>query len=323
MKVTVGLMALSSILLLLQGSVLCSEFDVDSSSLSSSRVVFTDSGQAEIQENSRPRRFRFSEPSRTVHSSESLTAHPRTSSDLTLSIFVPNKGCNGNGTYCVESEEYPDPGRILDILDSEGNRDLLRMLYHHHQEEEDVSSRLPPVGITSEDTEARVQDTAEVISRDSWDIVSPFPPPPHLEEPLCHEITEYVFPKAAVNAQKQWRFVINLPESVEQGFVQAVRVRRCLEEGQTCAYPECGTKRTVCRQMYDFTKLLAISDKGTKYVDEFMFPSGCKCYSQRLSETYDFMLLRSQGRETVVVEEEQGEESSPRKKRKQALTNPT
>ena len=57
--------------------------------------------------------------SRTVHTSESLTTQPHTSSDLTLSIFVPNKGCNG--TYCVESEEYPDPGRILDILDSEGD----------------------------------------------------------------------------------------------------------------------------------------------------------------------------------------------------------
>ena len=27
---------------------------------------------------------------------------------------------------------------------------------------------------------------------------------------------------------------------------------------------------SLCRQMYDFTKLLAISDTGTKYVDEFM-----------------------------------------------------
>ena len=61
MKITVGLMALSSILLLLPGYVHGSEFDGDSSS---SRVVFTDSGQAEIKENSRPRRFRFSEPSR-------------------------------------------------------------------------------------------------------------------------------------------------------------------------------------------------------------------------------------------------------------------
>ena len=40
------------------------------------------------------------------------------------------------------------------------------------------------------------------------------------------------------------------------------------------------------------------------------------------------MLVRSEAREAVVVEEELGEESSPRqlrlgKKRKQALTNPT
>ena len=56
------------------------------------------------------------------------------------------------------------------------------------------------------------------------------------------------------------------------------------------------------------------------------FPSGCKCYSQRLSETYNFMLVRSEAREAVVVSEE--EESSPRqlrsgKKRKQAPKNPT
>ena len=43
------------------------------------------------------------------------------------------------------------------------------------------------------------------------------------------------------------RFVINLPESVEQGFVQAVRVRRCLEEGHPCAYPACEARATVCR----------------------------------------------------------------------------
>ena len=43
------------------------------------------------------------------------------------------------------------------------------------------------------------------------------------------------------------RFVINLPESVEQGFVQAVKIRRCLEEKQPCAYPQCEAKKTVCR----------------------------------------------------------------------------
>ena len=87
------------------------------------------------------------------------------------------------------------------------------MLYHHRQEEEkddrplpDSSTRLrPSVGIISEGTEASLEDTAEVFSRDSWNIASPFPLPPHLEEPLCHEITEYVFPKAALSKKKQWR----------------------------------------------------------------------------------------------------------------------
>ena len=69
------------------------------------------------------------------------------------------------------------------------------MLYHHHQEK--VEDRLPPVGIISEaDTEASLEDTLRLL---------PFPLPPHPEEPLCHEITEYVFPKAALSKQNEWR----------------------------------------------------------------------------------------------------------------------
>ena len=52
---------------------------------------------------------------RTVHTSKTLTSQPLTS----LSIFVPNRGCNG--TYCVDTEEYQDYQRVLDILDSEGD----------------------------------------------------------------------------------------------------------------------------------------------------------------------------------------------------------
>ena len=40
------------------------------------------------------------------------------------------------------------------------------------------------------------------------------------------------------------------------------------------------------------------------------FPSVCKCYSQRLRETYNFMLVRSEAREAEVLEEEQ--ENTPR-----------
>ena len=34
----------------------------------------------------------------------------------------------------------------------------------------------------------------------------------------------------------------------------------------------------ICRQEYDYTKLLALSESGTQYIEEFTFPSGCKCY---------------------------------------------
>ena len=68
-----------------------------------------------------------------------------------------------------------------------GDRDLLKMLYHHHEEEAgpgqtfipEVYSRLPSVGILSEDTEAEVGEGGEVNSRDSWNLASPLPP--HLE----------------------------------------------------------------------------------------------------------------------------------------------
>ena len=88
------------------------------------------------------------------------------------------------------------------------------MLYHHHEEEAgpgqtfipEVYSRLPSVGILSEDTEAEVGEGGEVTTRDSWNLASPLPP--HLEEPLCSEITEYVFPKAALSKHNQWRWII-------------------------------------------------------------------------------------------------------------------
>ena len=32
------------------------------------------------------------------------------------------------------------------------------------------------------------------------------------------------------------------------------------------------------RQEYDYTKLLALSESGAQYVEDFTFPAGCKCY---------------------------------------------
>ena len=55
--------------------------------------------------------------------------------------------------------------------------------------------------------------------------------------------------------------------------------------------------------MYDFTKLLAISEQGNKYVDEFTFPSGCKCYS-RAHTNYQLYMVRTAPDQDVVLEED-------------------
>ena len=47
------------------------------------------------------------------------------------------------------------------------------------------------------------------------------------------------------------RFVINLPAAGpgpgDQSFVQAVRVRRCLGEGEPCTAPLCEARTTACK----------------------------------------------------------------------------
>jgi len=151
------------------------------------------------------------------------------------------------------------------------------------------------VSILSEDTEAEIQsEDLDIVGRWNPDL------PAHMEQPLCDEITQYVYPKSAITRSKQWRFVINLPQpgiGDDESFVQAVRVRRCLNEGGPCSASLCEDKKTECKQMYDFTKLLAISESGTKYIDEFMFPSGCKCYSQRIGNGYKYLQVRTETEE--------------------------
>ena len=58
------------------------------------------------------------------------------------------------------------------------------------------------------------------------------------------------------------------------------------------------------RQMFDFTKLLAISEVGTKYVDEFTFPSGCKCYHSRANTDYQLYMLRTAPEQQAVLTED-------------------
>jgi len=261
------------------------------------------SSEFQFPEEERPRQFRMSDPVRSIQTSESL------SSDLSYppSMYVPVGGCGENETLCADTEQYPDQRDLLNILNTQGELDILRSLYHHQdQDEGQTYSRLPPrkeFDIVAEDAEAPLGQGDYVglrtIGIGTTINTGAFPPLDLFEEPLCHEKIEYIYPKTALTKNKQWRFVINLPQPGDDSFVQAVRVRRCLNPEEPCTAPLCEGRTGVCRQEFDYTKLLAISDAGTKYVDEFMFPSGCKCYSRR-SNTYKYMFLRNNPQETEL-----------------------
>eukprot|EP00092_Neocalanus_flemingeri_P004118 GFUD01004431.1.p1 GENE.GFUD01004431.1~~GFUD01004431.1.p1 ORF type:complete len:277 (+),score=63.73 GFUD01004431.1:342-1172(+) len=236
-----------------------------------------------------------------------------------LTKFTP-KGCD-NSDYCEDSDDYPDINSVKEIVKKFGNPDLTQILFSqvgvpdHLQTRNrapvpipyeetfgDVSSRLNPKIVSTITTDG---DTAQVPSqsppsqpRQPWaeyDWIS--------ETPLCHTVESYVFPKTAKTRSRQWRFVINLPSYDEkENFVQAVKVEKCLNEGVPCNLITCDGSTTVCRQKYEFTRLLALSEDGKQYVDEFRFPSGCVCYSKK-SSYFEFALGRSDESEAVLKEE--------------------
>ena len=63
---------------------------------------------------------------------------------------------------------------------------------------------------------------------------------------------------------------------------------------------------TIARQEYDYTKLLALSETGQQYVEDFTFPSGCKCYQQSTGWSgYRFELARSEQREEILTDQQE------------------
>ena len=193
-------------------------------------IIFSDSV------NTRRRQFRLSEPIRTGHSDQPLSVQQ---------TYQP-RGCDhSSATFCTQADDYPNIENILKILNTSDD-DLLKLLYHNPTQQEerdeseqspDVYSRLRPTEIISEQSESTID--SEV--RSSWNQID------LLEEDMCQEVTEYIFPTSAITKSNGWRFVINVPGAGDQSFVQAVRVRRCLYEGDSCRAALCEGSKTVCK----------------------------------------------------------------------------
>ena len=69
---------------------------------------------------------------------------------------------------------------------------------------------------------------------------------------------------------------------------------------------------TLARQEYDYTKLLAVSETGKQYVEDFTFPAGCKCYQQSTGWSgYRFELARTEQREEILTGQEVDQLDAP------------
>lgn len=109
-----------------------------------------------------------------------------------------------------------------------------------------------------------------------------------VETPLCLAHTKYVRPRAALNLNLEWRFIINLGDDSGQrmsDYEQVVKVEVCLSEGFSCDIEATGHE-TVCRQKFTSHRMLALNGSGVEYVDTFLFPAACLCHKIRKTLPY-------------------------------------
>ncbi|GFU37107.1 hypothetical protein NPIL_591671 [Nephila pilipes] len=97
------------------------------------------------------------------------------------------------------------------------------------------------------------------------------------EETLCPQRSKIFQPKAAVNENDQWAYVVN-----DIDYVQTVTAEICVGDEEPCRYLD-GTLpvgvSSVCKQKYAYKRLVALHPSKKKtYTDAFRFPSCCVCY---------------------------------------------
>uniref|UniRef100_A0A1B6DZ39 Spaetzle domain-containing protein n=2 Tax=Clastoptera arizonana TaxID=38151 RepID=A0A1B6DZ39_9HEMI len=94
---------------------------------------------------------------------------------------------------------------------------------------------------------------------------------------LCPTRSRFIMPKAALNSQGNWMYVVNL-ERDQNRFTQEVRSEVCVsnECNGICDLPNGYTSR--CEQQFVQKRLVALESRGNNlYTDTFWFPHCCVC----------------------------------------------
>jgi len=206
------------------------------------------------------------------------------------------RGCGHGKDFCESVEDYPDVREIRKKVRGALGKVEAQLVFSPLREDEVGRVRARLRGSPVLDPEPIVEDEDEIdeaaYTRGAFSS----------ETPACDSQQSFVYPRTARNRGRQWRFVINVPgeETGEENFVQAVKVERCLREGETCNIASAGYDSTVCRQKYSYRRLLALGEDGEQYVDSFRFPSCCICFTQRTFYGH-FELLRNAVDNTTLV----------------------
>ncbi|GLG97138.1 Protein spaetzle 5 [Gryllus bimaculatus] len=94
---------------------------------------------------------------------------------------------------------------------------------------------------------------------------------------LCPTTRRFIMPKAAMNNQGNWMYVVNLNE-VDDRYTQLVGTETCVSNrcNGICSLPNGYTSR--CEQQYVQKRLVALEPSGNQlYTDVFWFPHCCVC----------------------------------------------
>ncbi|XP_011167304.1 protein spaetzle 5 isoform X2 [Solenopsis invicta] len=94
---------------------------------------------------------------------------------------------------------------------------------------------------------------------------------------LCPTRAQYIAPRAALNKEGNWMYVVNLPEQRNK-YSQLVRSETCLNDvcNGICSIPE--GYRSKCQQQFVQKRLIALEGSGNRlYTDLFWLPHGCSC----------------------------------------------
>ncbi|KAK7069172.1 Spaetzle [Halocaridina rubra] len=94
---------------------------------------------------------------------------------------------------------------------------------------------------------------------------------------FCPYESEYIMPRAALNNNGDWMFLVNVNE-VSSEYTQLVESKKCITNtcSGACSIPDGFT--AVCQQQYVQKRLIALEGTGSRLAtDTFWFPSCCVC----------------------------------------------